>query len=51
MLRFVYFAKKVMDLPMESMATFCETLVEPLGDLARNKMVMEETDVEDGELV
>lgn len=49
MLSFVYLAYQMMGLLMESVPTFHETWIECLGDLARYRMAIEETDMRDRE--
>jgi hypothetical protein len=49
MLSFVYLAYQMMGLLMESVPAFHETWIECLGDLARYRMAIEETDMRDRE--
>lgn len=50
MLSFVYLAYQMMGLLMESVPAFYETWIECLGDLARYRMAIEETDMRDREI-
>ncbi|KIV93618.1 hypothetical protein PV10_04819 [Exophiala mesophila] len=50
MLSFVYLAYQMMGLLMESVPAFHETWIECLGDLARYRMAIEETDMRDREI-
>lgn len=50
MLTFVYLAYSMMALLMESVPSFKETWIECLGDLARYRMAIEETDLRDREV-
>ena len=49
-LAFVYLAYSMMALLMESVPSFEETWIECLGDLARYRMAIEETDLRDREV-
>ncbi|KAL6240629.1 hypothetical protein RBB50_012456 [Rhinocladiella similis] len=49
MLNFVYLAYQMMGLLMESVPAFHETWIECLGDLARYRMAIEESDMRDRE--
>lgn len=50
MLNFIYLAYSMMTLLLESVSTFRETWIECLGDLARYRMAVEESDMRDREV-
>jgi hypothetical protein len=50
MLNFIYLAYSMMTLLLESVAAFSETWIECLGDLARYRMAVEESDMRDREV-